>query len=128
MVRFEECEWDAAKAAENRHKHGVAFEEACASLDDPRRDDVADWVHSAEEPRVAALCLSPQGRILFVVFTPRAGVARLISARAAGLAERDRYVRHASRYDAGAADPDPQGPEGERAPRPPRRRRPDRRR
>src|SRR5262245_24722058 len=126
MVRFDGCEWDAAKAADNLAKRRVSFEAACAALDDPRRDDVDDWLHSADERRLAVSCLSPGGRIPFVVFTPRAGALRPISARAAGLAERDRHVRHASRYDAGAADPE--GDAGDRTARPPRRRRPRRRR
>ncbi|MGH2353444.1 MAG: BrnT family toxin [Chloroflexota bacterium] len=127
MVRFDGCEWDTAKSAENVHQHGVRFEEACAALDDPRRDDVDDWLHNAEERRIAALCLSPRGRVLFVVFTLRSEVTRLISARAVGPAERNRYVRHAARYDAGA----PVGAEdGQRdgPSRPPRRRRPGHRR
>lgn len=37
-----EYEWDTAKAAENRRRHGVDFVEAIAALEDPHRFETMD--------------------------------------------------------------------------------------
>lgn len=58
-------EWDAGKAASNRRKHGVSFEEAATVLDDPQVLFLADWDHG--EPRVNLIGESANGRVLFVV-------------------------------------------------------------
>ena len=34
-MRRDDFEWDETKAAENRAKHGVSFEQACEAFDDP---------------------------------------------------------------------------------------------
>ena len=82
-------EWDEAKAAANRLKHGVDFETAARVFLDPfmqERDDDSD----PGEHRLNALG-SVDGRILFVVFTMRGDVYRIISARGAKPYEKKQY-------------------------------------
>jgi uncharacterized DUF497 family protein len=83
-------EWDGSKAAANRRKHGVLFDEAedlfsAAAI-------FEDFDHSEVEPRYLAIGFSAKGRMLTVVFTrPAAGVYRIISARKANKREQQRY-------------------------------------
>jgi uncharacterized DUF497 family protein len=86
-----EVEWDAAKAASNRRKHGVSFEEAATSLEDPRSVTIPDPVHSAVEERYVLLGVSTSGRLLVVVHTERGDRIRIISARMATARERAQY-------------------------------------
>jgi uncharacterized DUF497 family protein len=47
--------WDPKKAAENRKKHRVSFEEALTALFDPSRRVVPDEIHSDDEARFVAI-------------------------------------------------------------------------
>ena len=88
-------EWDPAKAAANRAKHGVSFDEAVTAFDDPNGLDGADIMHSAVESRRLLLAASSAGRVLAVAYTMRMKadeeVTRIISARAASRRERNYY-------------------------------------
>ena len=85
-----EFEWDDAKAAENRRKHGVSFEEAEDMFASAAFFE--DFGHSEREPRYLAIGFSAKGRMLTVSFTrPTAGVYRIISARKANRREQERY-------------------------------------
>ena len=86
-----EFEWDPAKAAANRRKHGVPFEEAQSVFDDPRVLVRYDAAHSADEDRRNALGLSNRMRVLAVTYTLRGAVIRVISARKATRAEAEEY-------------------------------------
>jgi len=89
-MRFE---WDPDKVAMNVQKHGVSFEEACEVFDDPNAVDAFDAEHSVRESRFTVIGFSSR-RLLFVVFTERAGDAiRIISARKATRRERSKYER-----------------------------------
>jgi uncharacterized DUF497 family protein len=83
-------DWDAGKAATNRRKHGISFEEAedmfaAAAI-------FEDFSHSEHEPRYLAIGFSAKGRMLTVVFTRQdVGVYRIISARKATKQEHKRY-------------------------------------
>jgi uncharacterized DUF497 family protein len=79
-LRFE---WDAVKAATNRRKHGVSFEEARSVFLDEEALLIADPEHSESEDRFVLLGLSARIRVLVVVHAYRAGtdVIRLISAQ-----------------------------------------------
>jgi hypothetical protein len=73
-----EFEWDEAKAAANKLKHGVGFRDAALVFDGPiieRPDDRRDY----GERRLVALGVSA-GLVLRVVFTRRAARIRIISA------------------------------------------------
>ena len=83
--------WDRTKAACNLAKHGVSFDEAATSFDDPLYLDFFDPEHSEEEHRYIRFGCSEQGRILVVSYTEREGVMRLISARPATRKEREAY-------------------------------------
>ena len=82
MIRFE---WDAAKAAANRKKHGVSFEEAQSVFYDEFAVQFFDDDHSSEEERFLLLGMSTGARLLLVCHCEReAGkIIRIISARKA---------------------------------------------
>jgi uncharacterized DUF497 family protein len=88
-------EWDARKAAVNRAKHGVSFEEAATVFGDPDALDGPDLRHSEDEPRFLRLGRALTGRVLIVAYTVRRGVdgesIRIISARRASRKEREAY-------------------------------------
>jgi uncharacterized DUF497 family protein len=83
-------DWDPVKAASNRRKHGVSFEDATTVFDDPLALFLADWEHG--EPRIVVIGTARSARVLFVVSVEQAGdVLRLVSARRATKAERRQY-------------------------------------
>lgn len=86
-IRFE---WDAQKAAANRRKHGVDFEEACEVFFDPFLR-VVDAGEVRGEARQAILGLTPDWQLLHVAFAERGEVFRIISARRATRQERKSY-------------------------------------
>ena len=86
-----EFEWDAAKAASNRQKHGVSFEEAMTVFADPNASTFFDRAHSGAEERYITIGISDKGRLLVVSHTERNGKTRIISARKATKAEARNY-------------------------------------
>lgn len=76
-------DWDPRKAAANRRKHGVPFEEATAGLADALSILQADPSHSLDEQRYLVLGMSARRRLLVVAFAERPPRTRLISARRA---------------------------------------------
>jgi hypothetical protein len=83
--------WDAAKAAINRRKHGVAFDDAATAFADPFAKIVDDPGHSGSEHRELLLGSAESGQILVVSFVQRGRAIRLISARLATRNERHAY-------------------------------------
>jgi uncharacterized DUF497 family protein len=82
--------WDQTKAAENRRKHGVSFEEAATVFDDPLF--VLQDASRNEEQRDAAIGFSSAGRLLTVVhLVYEEAFIRIISARRASAAEEAFY-------------------------------------
>ncbi len=92
-----EFEWDKDKAALNKKKHGVTFEEAATVFGDPLAAIFDDPVHSQEEDREILIGHSSRNRLLVVCFTERAEAVRLISARRATKQERKDYEENPSR-------------------------------
>ena len=90
MLRFE---WDPRKAAANRRKHGVSFEEAQTTFYDEFALQFFDGDGSEDEDRFVLLGLSAESRILVVVHCERDGgdTLRIISARKATARERKHY-------------------------------------
>jgi len=86
-------EWDAAKAAANRRKHGVLFEEATTVFFDPFAITVPDLEHSDErERREKTTGVSSKLRVLVVVHVERMNDRiRIISARKASGQESRNY-------------------------------------
>ena len=60
-------EWNSRKAAENRRKHRVSFEEAKSAFLDENARVIADSEHADDEDRFILLGLSIQLRLLVVV-------------------------------------------------------------
>jgi uncharacterized DUF497 family protein len=86
-----EYEWDIAKAAENRRKHGVDFIDAIAPLADPNRIEKIDDRFRYGEERIQVIGMA-YSDVLFVVTTERGDdLCRIISARRATRDEQDRY-------------------------------------
>lgn len=80
-IRFE---WDKLKAAANKRKHGVSFEEAQTVFYDDNAVQFDDPDHSQDEDRFIMLGMSYQLRVLVVSHCERHGdVIRIISARKA---------------------------------------------
>jgi uncharacterized DUF497 family protein len=86
-------EWDRAKAAGNRQKHGVSFEEAESVFYDECARQIPDTEHSETEDRFVLLGLSHRTRVLVVVHAYRESdaVIRIISARKATKLEQQQY-------------------------------------
>jgi len=85
-------EWDQAKAAANRSKHGVDFADAATVLTDDfaltRRDETPD------EERFVTVGMDAMGRVVTVIFAWRGETVRLISARRATASERRQYEKN----------------------------------
>lgn len=89
-------DWDPAKAAGNRRKHGVGFELAVTVFQDPLALSCFDKAHSTVEERWVTLGLAESGRLLVVVHTfqnldERNSAVRIISARIATKREQRNY-------------------------------------
>lgn len=87
--------WDPAKAAGNRRRHWVTFEEASTAFGDPLSITIADPDHSIEELRFVLIGLSDRQRLLIVVHATWGDVIRIISARLATRRERKAYEEEA---------------------------------
>ena len=87
-LRFE---WHGPKAAANRVKHKVTFEEAKTVFGDPLGRITDDPRYSEGEERFALLGQSDGRRLLVVMFTERGEAIHLISARKATRRERREY-------------------------------------
>jgi len=87
-LRFE---WDARKAAVNRAKHDVSFEEAVTVFADPLSLTIPDPLHSISEDRFVTIGTSRRGRLVVVVHADRRDITRIISARFASARERNAY-------------------------------------
>jgi uncharacterized DUF497 family protein len=86
-------EWDSAKAAANRRKHRVSFEEARTVFTDPNAYFENDDTHSGFEVRIKAIGFSERPRLLTVIFTRRDETTRIISARKTTAAEEAAYAQ-----------------------------------
>ena len=84
-------EWDDAKNAQNRRKHGIGFEEAAEIFNGPTLTDTDDRLYG--ETREITFGFLGTGVVAAVTHTDRAGVIRIISARKA--TERERILFNA---------------------------------
>jgi uncharacterized protein len=82
-------EWDPGKAVSNLAKHGVDFPTATKVFDDPDMRLHADPRAHGEMRFRAIGCIN--GLVLFVSYTMRGEVCRIISARRASRRERQSY-------------------------------------
>jgi hypothetical protein len=84
-----EFEWDAAKELANRKKHAVDFRTAAKVFLDPYVIELDD-PNASGEVRFNAIGMV-EGRMLFVSYTMRGNVVRIISARGAEPHEKRKY-------------------------------------
>lgn len=87
-MRFE---WDRDKAANNKKKHRVSFDEAVPVFYDPLAVTFGDPDHSDDEDRFITIGYSFGHRLLVVSYTERGATIRIISARRANAQERKRH-------------------------------------
>ena len=92
MDTDQQFDWRAAKAAKNRRKHRVTFEEAATVFADPLFITVIDDEHSMDEERYITIGMSSQQRLLLVAHTERDGQIWIISAREATKKEERFYA------------------------------------
>ena len=85
-----EFQWDDTKAAQNFAKHGVSFEAVKAVFKDPFAVEYTDDREDYGEERFVIIGLV-DGRLLFVAYTMREEIIRVISARAAEPFEKREY-------------------------------------
>lgn len=85
-----EIEFDEAKNAANRAKHGIALDFAIHVLDDP---DLVTWLDERRDYGELRLLVlgAVAGRIHKVVYTIRGTVLRVISVRKANAREQRQY-------------------------------------
>lgn len=86
QLRFE---WDDAKNAENRRKHGFGFEEAAEIFKGPTLTDTDDRPYA--ETREISFGFLGTGVVAAVAHTDREGTIRIISARKATERERNHF-------------------------------------
>ena len=86
-IRFQ---WDSDKAIQNLRKHEIDFEAACETFFDPLVLCLDSEIVSNEE-RERLIGLTYTYKLLYVVYTERDDVIRIISARPVTIKERMRY-------------------------------------
>ena len=84
-------EWDTDKAFQNVNKHDVTFAEATEVFYDIFSDTADDPDHSSTEDRYVILGMMRKMRLLYISFTERSDIIRIISAREATRNERKLY-------------------------------------
>ncbi|MBX3243087.1 MAG: BrnT family toxin [Acidobacteria bacterium] len=90
-----EFEWDPRKAAANYRKHGVSFDEAAEAFFDENAVELYDDSHSEKEIRYQLVGIS-KTRLLFVGYTLRSDIIRIITARKAN-AKQEKYYNEQNR-------------------------------
>ncbi len=86
-------EWNEGNVEKSWERHGVLATE-CEQVFFQRPVRIApDAVHSKDEARFAALCRTAANRRLFIVFTVRDTLIRVISARDMSRQERKSYEK-----------------------------------
>ena len=87
-------DWDESNSIKNWERHNVAPEEAeDVFFHDPLLVR-SDTVHSLREQRYRALGQTSRGRLLFIAFTVRRRLIRVISVRDMNRREAERYRWH----------------------------------
>ena len=87
-------EWNKSKAKENYAKHGVSFELAEKVFKDPFAVEFLDDRQDYGEERFIVIAMV-DGDILYVVYTERKDVIRIVSARRATKREQKTWFQQA---------------------------------
>jgi uncharacterized DUF497 family protein len=88
-------EWNESKAAANYTNHGVSFDMAKGVFKDPFAAEFLDDREDYGEERFVIIGLA-DGQVLFVAYTEREDVFRIISARRATEYEQEIYFQQSS--------------------------------
>lgn len=83
-------EWDEEKNRININKHGISFQTAAKVFLDPDRLEFDDTMHS-NKSEIRSIVIGKVHKVLFVAYTERTNVIRLISTRRATKDEEDIY-------------------------------------
>ncbi len=86
-------QWDGGNVDKNYKKHGVSPKEAEEIFLDETLKVKKDFKHSQKEKRFIAFGKTFSNKVLFVVFTMRGELIRIISARDANRKERAVYEK-----------------------------------
>ena len=92
MDSEDKFEWDPNKAASNRAKHGISFEEAKGVFRDTFATEELDSREDYGEARYVVIGMA-RNKLLFVIYTERGEKIRIISARKADNDEQNEYYR-----------------------------------
>ena len=87
--------WDKGNSEKNQHKHGISNQEAEEVFADTKKKLFTDRLHSASEERFRVVGRTNNGRLLFIVFTIRKEMIRIISARVINKKEVSLYEKTA---------------------------------
>ena len=87
-------DWDEGNILKNWENHRVSVAECEQAFFNRPLVAIPDVQHSAKEPRYFVLGQSDSGRKLFLVFTVRGALIRVISDRNMSRKERRRYESH----------------------------------
>jgi len=87
-------QWDEGNLLKNWDKHRVTASECEQVFFNRPLVAAPDPAHSDQEPRFYSLGQTDSARLLFVVFTIRGELVRVISARDMSRRERRRYEQH----------------------------------
>ncbi|MFM9903775.1 MAG: BrnT family toxin [Pyrinomonadaceae bacterium] len=97
ILENEGFEWDDGNAGKNWHGHRVIDAECEQVFSNKPLMTVVDKSHSQSEQRFQALGQADSGRRLFVAFTVRRSLIRVISAREMNTREERRYEEEIKR-------------------------------
>jgi uncharacterized DUF497 family protein len=100
VAAVEGFEWDAGNSEKNWRRHRIRQVEAEQVLLNRPLLVTEDVKHSQQEARFFTLGTTDRGRGLAVVFTVRANLVRVISARPMSSRERRAYAKAQSRSEA----------------------------
>jgi uncharacterized protein len=85
-------DWSRSKARDNYAKHGVSFDMAKQVFKDPFAVEFLDDRQNYGEERFVIIGMA-DGHVLFVAYTERSDVIRIISARRATKNEQEAYFQ-----------------------------------
>ena len=88
--------WDRGYSEKSQRKHGVTHEECEEVFFDPQKRMLRDALHSNGEERYIIIGATKADRVLFMVFTIRKRMIRIISARDLNRKERHLYGKGAA--------------------------------
>lgn len=95
LSRFSSFEWDKENFDKSYQKHGITPSEAEEVFLDEQAIIVRDIKHSQREDRFILIGKTTEEKTLFVVFTLRKKIVRIISARPTNRKEKVQYEQKA---------------------------------